>query len=146
MTTPNLQVRRATVEDLPKLVPLWQQENLPWQELEKRFREFQVVEAPGGELLAALGVEIAGVESKLHSEVFAHPEQSDSLRELLWERFQVLAKNFGLVRAWTQLSTPFWTHSGFQSASAEVLPKLPPAFGGGASAWQWFQLKDESVA
>ena len=53
MMTPNQQVRRATVEDLEKLVPLWQQENLPWEDLEKRFKEFQVVEGAGGELLGA---------------------------------------------------------------------------------------------
>jgi len=34
MSTPTLQVRRATVDDIPKLVPLWRQENLPAQELE----------------------------------------------------------------------------------------------------------------
>ena len=55
MTTPNLQVRRATIDDLPRLVPLWQREDLPWEALEKRFKEFQVVEESGGELIGALG-------------------------------------------------------------------------------------------
>ena len=92
MTTSNLQVRRATIEDLPKLVPLWLQEHLPCEQLEKRFKEFQVVEAPGGELVGAVGLEVAGAEGRLHGEVFAHPEQSDSLRELLWERAQAIAR------------------------------------------------------
>ena len=74
MTNPNPQVRRATVEDLPKLVPLWQAEQLPWAGLEKRFKEFQVVEMPDGEVVAAVGLEIAGTEGRLHSEVFAHPQ------------------------------------------------------------------------
>ena len=146
MTTPNPQVRRATIEDLPQLVSLWQEESLPWERLEKRFKEFQVVEAPGGEVLGALGLEIVGVEALLHSEVFLHPEQSDTLRALLWERAQVLGKNHGLVRVWTQLATPFWNHTVFQPATGEVVTKLPPAFGGVAEPWRFIQLKEESTA
>ena len=145
MSTSNLQVRRATVEDLAKLVPLWQQENLPSQELEKRFKEFQVVEAPPGELLGALGLQIAGVEGRLHSEVFAQPEHSDTLRDLLWERAQVIARNHGLVRLWTQLSTPFWNHSGFRYVDADLLVKLPAAFGGEEHPWRFLQLKDDAA-
>jgi N-acetylglutamate synthase-like GNAT family acetyltransferase len=144
MTTPNLQVRRATIEDLPKLAALWRQEDLPVQELEKRFKEFQVVEGAGGQLAAAVGLQVAGPEGRLHSEVFAHPEQADALRELLWERAQVVAQNHGLVRLWTQFSTPFWNHSGFRPAGAEVLAKLPPIFGGDPHPWQWLQLKEEA--
>ena len=54
MTTSSPQVRRATVDDLPKLVDLWKQENLAYQEFEKRFKEIQVVEGPGGQILGAL--------------------------------------------------------------------------------------------
>lgn len=146
MTVPNVQVRRATVEDIARLVPLWQQEDLPWQTLEKRFKEFQVVEAPGGELLGALGLEISGTEGRLHNEVFGHPEQADALRDLLWERMQVVAKNHGLVRIWSQFETPFWHHSGFQYAAAETLAKLPAAFGNGGRPWQFVQLRDDAAA
>ena len=146
MTTSNLQVRRATIEDLPKLVELWQQENLPAQDLEKRFKEFQVVEHAGGELAAAVGLQVAVLEARLHSEVFAHAEQADALRELLWERAQVVAQNHGLVRLWTQFSTPFWNHSGFRHPAPDVLAKLPPGFAGEPHPWQFLQLKDEVVA
>ena len=80
MTTTNLQVRRATVEDLQRLAPLWQQEHLSVSALEKRFKDFQLIEAVGGELLGAIGLELAGPEGRLHSEVFAHPDQSNALR------------------------------------------------------------------
>lgn len=143
MTIPNVQVRRATVEDIARLVPLWQQEDLPWQDLEKRFKEFQVAEEPGGELLGALGLEISGSEGRLHSEVFAHPEQADALRDILWERMQIVAKNHGLVRAWSQFATPFWHHSGFRDVSPEVLEKLPAPFGSGRQPWQFVQLREE---
>lgn len=146
MTTPNQQVHRATVEDLPKLVPLWQQENLPWKDLEKRFKEFQVVEGKGGEMLAAVGLQITGLEGRLHSEVFAHAEQADALREQLWERAKILANNFGLVRLWTQFATPFWNQSGFQYASTELSSKLPGAFTGDPHPWKFFQLRAETAA
>jgi N-acetylglutamate synthase-like GNAT family acetyltransferase len=145
MTTPNPQVRRATIEDLPKLVVLWQQENLACPDLEKRFKEFQVVEAPPGEIAAALGLQIAGHEGRLHSEVFARPEESDALRGLLWERTRVLAQNHGLARLWTQLSTPFWSASGFRYAPPDTLAKLPPPFNDDAKPWQFLQLKDDTA-
>ena len=144
MTTPNLQVRRATVEDLSKLVALWQQENLPVQDLEKRFKEFQLVEGAGGEIAAAVGLQVVGLEGRLHSEAFARQEQADATRELLWERAQVVAQNHGLVRLWTQFSTPFWNHSGFRYAGQDVLAKLPPVFGGEPQPWQFLQLKEET--
>jgi N-acetylglutamate synthase-like GNAT family acetyltransferase len=145
MTTPNLQVRRATVEDLPQLVPLWQREELPWQGLEKRFKEFQVVEE-AGEIVGTLGLQIVGTEGRLHSEAFAHYEQGDALRQLLWERAQVLAKNFGLVRIWCQFTTPYWNQCGFEHADGSAQVKLPPAFVGDPHPWRFIQLKDESAA
>jgi len=146
MTTPNQQVRRATVEDLQKLVPLWQQENLRAEDLEKRFKEFQVVGGKNGEVLGAIGLQIAGHEGRLHSEVFAHHEQADALRETLWERIKIVANNFGLVRIWSQFVTPFWNRSGFQYASTEVLSKLPPGFAGDPNPWKFLQLREEVAA
>lgn len=145
MTIPNVQVRRATIEDIARLVPLWQQEDLPWEALEKRFKEFQVAEEPGGALLGAIGLEISGTEGRLHSEVFAHPEQADTLRDLLWERIQVVAKNHGLVRVWSQFATPFWRRSALHYASAEVLAKRPAAFGNGGQPWLYVQLREETA-
>jgi len=145
MTTTNPQVRRATIEDLPKLTVLWQQENLPCHDLEKRFKEFQVVES-GGEIVAAAGLQVVGAEGHLHSEVFAHAEQSDAMRELLWERAQVLAQNHGLVRLWSQFSTPFWNHSGFRVATADMLARRPAAFGDNGHPWQFLQIKDDAAA
>lgn len=146
MTTPNQQVRRATVEDLQKLLMLWQQESLPWEGLEKRFKEFQVVEGEDGELRGTVGLQIVGSEGRLHSEAFAHPEEADALREVLWERAQIVANNFGLVRLWTQFATPFWNRTGFQYASAEVLPKLPANFAADPHPWKYVQLRAETAA
>ena len=144
MTTPPEQVRRATVEDLPQLIALWKQEDLPWQQLEKRFKEFQVVEGEG-KVLGLLGLEVAGLEGHVHSEAFARPELADRLRDQLWERMQVVAKNHGLIRIWSQFSTPFWNHCGFQAAGADVLARLPPGFAGTPGLWRFMQLRDDAA-
>lgn len=97
-------------------------------------------------VLGAVGLRIAGHEGQLHSEVFAHAEQADALREKFWERAQILAANFGLVRLWTQFATPFWNQSGFQYASTENLTKLPESFAGDPHPWKFLQLRPESAA
>ena len=146
MSTPQLQVRRATIDDLPKLAPLWREENLDVNDLEKRFKEFQVAEGLSGEVIAALGLQVAGQEGRLHSEVIARPEQADLAREKLWERAQIIANNHGLYRVWTQLATPFWHTNGFAHAPGDVLAKLPPAFSGNAAPWLFVKLREEGAA
>ncbi len=143
MTTQKPQVRRATVEDVPKLVALWEGEGLPAQALEKRFKEFQVIEGSDGSIAGVVGLEISGLEGRLHSEAFAQPEQADGVRTSFWERLQVLGQNHGLVRVWTQFSTPFWTHSGFQVAPPDTLAKRPEAFGNDPHPWRFIQLRPE---
>ncbi len=145
MTTPNLQVRRATVEDLPKLIPLWKEEGLPWGDLDKRFAEFQVVEGDGGEVLGTFALQIKGLEGMIHSEAFARAELADAVRDKLWERVQIQARNHGLVRIWTQLGVPFWHTNGFQYASSELLTKRPASFAGDARPWLVTQLREDPV-
>jgi len=140
------QVRRATIDDLAKLGPLWRAEGLPAHELEKRFKEFQLVEGPGGEVLGAIGLQIGGQEGRLHSETFAHPEHADELRPRLWERVQMIANNHGLVRVWTQLESPFWHHLGFNTASSELAAHLPGNFVGDQRPWTFYQLRAEGAA
>jgi N-acetylglutamate synthase-like GNAT family acetyltransferase len=144
MNPQNVQLRRATLDDMPKLIALWQRENLPWTILEKKFTEFQIAEDV--EFLAAIGLQLSGKEAKLHSEAFTHGEQADELRARLWDRIQNLARNLGLVRIWTQLDSPFWNQSGFQPATEEGLAKLPQAFAEGNGTWRVLALKDETAA
>jgi N-acetylglutamate synthase-like GNAT family acetyltransferase len=137
------QVRRATIEDLPKLATLWQTEGLPAGALEKRFKEFQVVDGPDGSIVGAIGLQISGLEGHLHSEAFSRPELADQLRNIFWERIQVMAQNHGLVRVWTHLSAPFWHQSSFNPAPTELLSRVPSAFNPGPHPWLYVQLRDE---
>jgi hypothetical protein len=57
---------------------------------------------------------------------------------------QMVAKNHGLVRLWTQLATPFWHQNGLQTPPPEVLQKLPANFAGAAQPWSYLQLKEET--
>jgi N-acetylglutamate synthase-like GNAT family acetyltransferase len=145
MTTPTqaLQVRRATIEDLPQLMALWKAEGLPVQILEKRFNEFQVVQE-GEKLIAALAMQVAGKDGLVHSEVFAHPEQADSQREKLWERLQTISANHGLYRVWSQMDAPFWK-STFQEPAENLKSKLPAKFANDKEGWRVLQLKDEEA-
>ncbi len=145
MMDPNVQVRRATVEDLPQLTALWQQENLPDTDLEKRFKEFQVVQAPDGVVLGAIGLQVSGTQGRLHSETFVHQDQADQLRAKLWERIRLIAGNFGLSRVWFQTASPFWHTNGFLAATADQLTTLPSEFSGTPAPWHFLQLREESV-
>ena len=142
MTTQALQVRRATIEDLPRLIELWKVENLPVQELEKQFKEFQVAE-DGEKLVGAVAMRVEGKDGLLHSEVFAQAEHADSLREKLWERARMIAGNHGLYRIWSQMEAPYWK-SAFQEVPAEAASRLPPAFANDRP-WRFLQLKDEAA-
>jgi len=136
-----LQVRRATVEDLPQLRPLWEMENLRVEALDKRFTEFQVVCTDQGEIVAAVGLQISAQEGCLHSEVIGWPDTADDLRSQLWPRLEALARNHRLGRLWTALTAPFWKGVGFKKPSEEMLGLLPPDFAEETATWLFLPLR-----
>ena len=142
MPSPALNVRRATVDDLPVLRSLWSQSQLPADELESRLTEFHVVES-GGEVAGALGVQVVRQHARLHSEDYLDFAVADDARKLFWERIQKLAANLGVFRLWTQEASPFWTHWGFQPANAETLARLPEEWKDLTGRWLTLELKDE---
>jgi N-acetylglutamate synthase-like GNAT family acetyltransferase len=143
MNPPSYQVRRATVEDLPVLRLLWKEAQLPILQLEKRLTEFQVVLNQNNQVLGAVGLHIKVREGWMHSEVFIEPTCEDDYREELWRRLQVLAKNHGLVRLWTQEDAPYWHHIGFKPCDKELLQKLILVFGEQDGHWSCHKLRDE---
>jgi N-acetylglutamate synthase-like GNAT family acetyltransferase len=142
MTPPNIQARRATLDDLPGLRSLWQAEQLD-PELEKRATEFQVAVDAEGLIIGALALEVEGLQGKLHSEAFRDFGQADALRPLLWGRIQTVAKNRGLVRLWTTDVVQFWRGVDFGTPTPELLEKLPAKFGRPDAPWTTLKLKDE---
>ncbi len=139
-------MRRATLEDLNGLRLLWRAEQLSALELEKHFTQFQVAQAEGGTLAGALGLHVIGTHGRIHSEAFRDFALADTLRPLLWQRLQVVARNFGLTRLWTQESPAFWRENGFATSAPELLEKLPPGFGKAEGDWITLKLKDEVLS
>jgi N-acetylglutamate synthase-like GNAT family acetyltransferase len=144
MSSPDLRIRRANVDDLDALKKIWEAMRLPADELEKRLTEFQIAESADGEIVGAIGIQISRQHALLHAEGYADFSLADAARNLFWARIQTLASNHGIFRLWTQERSPFWKSFGFQPPTAEILSRLPAEwkneFEGG---WLTFQLKDE---
>ena len=141
---PQLNIRRATVDDLPALKSLWLAARLSAEELENRLTEFHVVESHGT-FAGAIGVQIARQHARVHSEDYTDFSVADAARELFWERLQKLAANHGIFRIWTQEKSPFWTHWGFQPAHAEALERLPEEWKNLEGRWLTLELKNEDA-
>ena len=140
------QIRRATVDDLPRLKELWLAAQFSADDLEKTFTEFQVAENSQGEVVAALALQLAGADGRMHSETFADFALSDALRPLFWDRVQMLARNHLLFRVWTEESAPYWKKdAGFSVPAGDLLSRLPPAFGPAHGGWLALRLRDESA-
>lgn len=139
-----LSVRRATVYDLETLKSIWSTMQLPVEDLERRLTEFQVVES-NGQVNGAIGFLIRGQHALLHSEGYLDFSTADDARELFWERIQKLAANHGVFRLWTQESSPFWLHWGFQSVEEPLLQRLPAEWKNGRSKWFSLELKNEEA-
>src|SRR5580765_4889496 len=128
MTASTLRVRRATVEDLPMLRPLWDSMRLPVAELEPRLTEFQVVEDADGKIVGGVGFQVSGNQGLLHHEGFTDFGMADTGRELLWKRIQTLATNHGIFRLWMQESAPFWIRLGFKPPLPEDSKRFPASW------------------
>jgi len=145
MTASTLRVRRATVEDLDKLRPLWNSMHLPVAELEPRLTEFQVLEDAEGKIVGAVGFQIGANHGQLHSEGYSDFGVADSARQLLWARIQTLATNHGILRLWTKEKTPFLDRLGFKAAGDQELKRLPANWQTEGASWFTLQLKDEAA-
>lgn len=139
-----LNIRRATVDDLPALVALWNTARLPAAELTDRLTEFQVVEADG-QFAGAIGLQRCRQHARLHSEDYLDFSVADAAREVWWERLQKVAAHHGVFRLWTQDASPFWTRWGFHPASPEVLEKLPEEWRHLEGHWLTLELKNEEA-
>jgi len=135
-------VRRATTDDLESLKAVWAEAALPAAELEKRFTEFQVAESAEGRIVGAIGLQIEGAHGRIHSEAFADFALTDTLRPLLWERLERMARSHGLFRLWTAETAPFWKKDAGFSGATDPPPEV---FGPAPGPWLALRLKDEGA-
>lgn len=147
MESPALSARRATIEDLPALQALWQRAGLPWQELEAYVAEFLVVTRDdGAELLAALGLLVEHNDALLHPEALAETEDADELRAALWRRVQILARNQGIQRLWTQEDADYWRTVGFALPAPPTVAGTTATFVDKSAAWLLCEMIDPDKA
>lgn len=143
---PDWRVRRAVVDDLAALAELWREAQMPAQNFEKNFTDFQVVEDGEGRLRATVAMEISGHFGRLHSEAIADFALADTLRPLLWARLQGVAQNHGIYRLWTLEAAPFWKKdAGFAPPGEDVKQKFPEAFGSADQPWLTLRLREEGA-
>lgn len=143
MNATDFKVRRATIEDLPALTPLWRSMNLGTAGLDRRLTEFQVATDASGKLVGAIGFQIVGKQGLIHSEGFTDFGVTDTVRPMLWERLQMVAANNGTVRAWTKEVAPFWKQTGLVPPDADALGKLPPVWSDHPGEWLTIKLRED---
>ncbi len=138
--------RRATTDDLEQLKALWQAEQFPVAQLEKQFTDFQVAEDDRGGVAAAIALQVAGNQGRIHSETFGDFGQTDLWRPRLWQQLQSTAQNHGLFRLWTRETAPYWrTEAGFTEASREMLENLPASFGAAGPGWLALRIRQKGA-
>src|SRR5215218_3782398 len=93
MNPANFRIRRATVDDLGTLRPMWESMRFETPELERHLTEFQVAEDPEGRVVGAIGFQITGRHARIHSEAFSDFAFAEAIRPLMWHRMQALAMN-----------------------------------------------------
>ncbi len=143
VSSPEYKVRRATLEDLPALRELWKKVNLPLGDLEKRFTEVQIAEAADGQIAGALGVKIDRLHGLLHSEAIPEKENA-ALYEAFWQRVQILSRNYGLFRLWTESQAPYWGTIGFKTPDEKAYEKKPAGVTTEREKLLTLALKEES--
>ena len=143
MNSVDYKLRRATADDLPRLISIWQRAQLPAAELEKRFTEFQVAENSMGEIIGAIGLQVSTRYGNIHSETIPDFALADTLRPRLWDRLQKVAQNYGLFRFWTLESAPFWRQQGFGPPDGAARERFPAVYGDASKAWLTLKLKEQ---
>ncbi|MGC3957968.1 MAG: hypothetical protein QM813_08500 [Verrucomicrobiota bacterium] len=145
MSSFKFQARRATVDDVPRLKQLWVLMRYSEAELERQLTDFQVVVDEAGIVVGCAAFQMNQRHARIHSEAFEDFSLADYARPALWARIQTLATNHGLVRLWTQETSPFWSRNGFQTATEEALEKMPSLWDRFTAGWLTAKLKDEEA-
>ncbi len=143
MALAGFQVRRATLDDIGALTALWQTMQFPVEELSRRITEFQVICGTDGQILGAIGMQVAEKQGLIHSEAFHDFSQSETFRPALWERLHSLATNHGLTRIWTRETAPFYRRAGMETAPGERLQEIPKPWKELSGEWLTQKLRED---
>jgi len=131
------------LEDLPALRELWKKANLSLPDLEKRFTEVQIAETADGQIAGALGIKIERLHGQIHSEAI-FDKGNTALYEAFWQRLQIVGRNYGLFRFWTDLQSPYWKTIGFAAPDEKAFEKKPTGIPGERDKLLTLALKEET--
>lgn len=141
-----ISARRAAVEDLAALQALWLEAGMPWEQLGSFLNEFQVTTDDDGLITGAIGLLIEGDQALLHSEVVRAGTDADLSRSALWRRIQIVARNQGVQRIWTQEDADYWKTSGFTPVPPPLADRAQVSFVKSADSWLACDLMDPERA
>jgi len=142
----DLSARRAVAEDLAALQALWMEAGLPWEQLAGYLNEFQVTVDDSGLITSAIGLLIEGDQALLHTEAVHPGADADLSRAALWKRVQIVARNQGVQRIWTQEDADYWRVSGFSPVPPPLVERVPASFLKTADTWLACDLMDPERA
>ena len=80
MSSLKFQVRRATVDDLPRLKQLWALMHFPEAELERQLTDFQVVTDATSSVVGCAALQMNKRHARIHSEAFEDFSFADHAR------------------------------------------------------------------
>ena len=143
MTRGAIHLRRATIEDLPRLQALWRTALLPDHALKRELTEFQLVEGGDGRLIGAVGIQLLGQDARIYNEVWSHPESEQVAKAQLWNWLVKLIQSHGIHRVWTQEKSGYWQECGFVEPTESQVQMLPKAWRQFRGSWRFFTFYDE---
>lgn len=146
MESLQVELRRATIEDIDALARLWRACDLDVSGLERRLTEFHVALDDEQRLLGAIGLRLQGGEGCLHTEAYHDVEGMNVAREALLERVGKMADALGLHRMWTTLDLPALGERAFEEPDEESMEAFPREFGDWRQNWRIALLRDPSAA
>jgi len=132
--------RRANLDDLDRLIELWERHDFDPIDLEPRLIEFHIAENEEGVIHAAIGIRNQDRQAMLHHECWSAEMKPQLRRDLAHHAFSV-CEMMQLWKIWTLLDDTHWQEMGFDDVPAEKMDDLPKGFGDWKKPWKAYKLK-----
>jgi hypothetical protein len=68
-------------------------------------------------------------------------DEPDKVRQVLWLRLKIVARNLGAAKLWTLEDAPFWS-TVFQQANSDEIAALTAAFQDPEASWWTYEITD----
>ena len=109
--------------------------NFTTESLAKRVTGSRVAEDAQGNVVGAVGLQIAERQGKIHSEGFTDFGVADQLRPVFSGSAAFRGDQSRAAATLDRGEAPFWTHSGLVKPDADALEKLPASWRHPSADW-----------